>query len=317
MPSTIQGVIEEGEATRGRRTRDRADQLLPDFAKELGFTEGIPNDARAQCLEFILDVILPISWYTRKLKDALKIRRCYITGTAALILVIPAALAFMPVLTGMSASSTIIAQLAGGLTGVLALQKMVAQSLAAQQRYGAWWKVSSELKKAWYGFQTKWNRVGLDDKETWRRNATEFLDEMIREMEQARQLVSDEEADFFQKLTLPSVDVLDLLSKARPDLSSMIGALLPGAASANAVAAALTGQATDLVKARQNIAKNTSLLASLDAEIAQKRVEAAAPPAGQTAQQITEILNALLKRRSDAVIAKIEAEAEAAAATVQ
>jgi hypothetical protein len=240
-------------------------------------------------------VILPISWYTTKLKNALNARCGYIIGTGALILVIPAALAFMPVLTGKSASSSIIAQLAGGLTGVLALQKMVGQTLAAQQRYGAWWKVSADLKKLWYGFQTKWGSAGLGDPATWSQRGTEFLGDMSTKIEQARQLVSDEEADFFQKLTLPSVDVLDLLSKARPDVSSMIGALLPGTATANAVATALTGQATDLVKARQDIAKNRSLLASLDAEIAQKRAELAAPPAGQTTQQITDALNALLK----------------------
>jgi hypothetical protein len=317
MPNTIQSVIEEGDVTRGRRTRTRADQLLPDFGTELGFTAGVPDDARARSLEFIVDVILPISWYARKLKDALNTRRGYIIGTGALILVIPVALAFIPVLTGTSASSTIIAQLAGGLTGVLALQKMLGQTLAAQQRYGAWWKVSSDLKKLWYGFQTKWGRAGLDDRANWAAHRAEFLDDMTVRIEQARQLVSDESADFFQKLTLPSVDVLDLLSKTRPDVSSMIGALLPGAASANAVATALTGQATDLVKARQDIAKNTSLLASLEAEIAQRRAELAAPPAGQTAQQITDALNALLKRHTEVEIAKMDAEASAATATAR
>ncbi len=317
MPDTIQGVIEQGDVKKGRRTQTRAGQLLPNFGTELGFTAGVPDDARARSIEFIVDVILPISWYATKIKDALNTRRFYIIGTGALMLVIPAALAFMPVLTGMSASSTIIAQLAGGLTGVLALQKMVGRTLAAQQRYGAWWKVSSDLKTLWYGFQTKWGHGGLDGSANWAAQRTEFLNDMAARIEQARQLVSDEEADFFQKLTLPSVDVLDLLSKTRPDVSSMIGALLPGAASANAVATALTGQATDLMKARQDIAKNTSLLASLDAEIAQKRAELAAPRAGQTAQQITDALNALLKRHTEAAMAKMEAEAAAAAATTR
>jgi hypothetical protein len=314
MPDTIQRVIEEGDVTKGRRTQTRASQLLPNFGIELGFTAGVPNDAQARSLEFIVDVILPISWHATRLKDALNTRRNYIIGTGALILLIPAALAFMPVLTGKSASSTIIAQLAGGLTGVLALQKMVGQTLAAQQRYGAWWKVSSDLKKLWYGFQTRWGRAELQDFANWATHGKEFLEDMAARIDQARQLVSDEEADFFQKLTLPSVDVLDLLSKTRPDVSSMIGALLPGAASASAVATALTGQATDLVKARQDIAKNRSLLASLDAEIAQKRAELDSPPTGQTAQQTTDALNALLKRHNEVVIAKIEAEAAVAAA---
>ena len=220
----------------------------------------------------------------------------------------------MPVLIGKSASSTIMAQLAGVLTGVLALQKMVAQALAQQQRYGSWWKVSSDLKKLWYGFQTKWVRAGIAEPTNWAAHKTEFLDDMAGKIEAARQLVSDEEADFFQKLTIPSVDVLDLLSKTRPDVSSMIGALLPGAASANAVATALTGQATDLVKAKQDVAKNTALLTSLDEDIAKKREELVHPPTGETAQQINDVLTALLKRRTEVAIAKMEAEAAAAAA---
>jgi len=59
--------------------------------------------------------------------------------------------------------------------------------------------------------------------------------------------------------------------------------------------------------------KNTSLLASLDAEIVRKRADLAAPFAGQTAQQITNALNALLKRHTEVAIAKMEAEAAAAA----
>ena len=139
MPETIQGVIEEGGVAGGRRTQTRAGQLLPNFGTELGFTDGLPADAQVRSTEFIVEVILPISWHATKLKGALNTRRYYIIAIGALILLIPAALAFMPLLTGMSASSTIIAQLAGGLTGVLALQKMLGQTLAAQQRYGAWW----------------------------------------------------------------------------------------------------------------------------------------------------------------------------------
>jgi hypothetical protein len=314
MPNTIQGVIEAGDVTKGKRTEERANELLPDFGAQLGFNNDIPQDARARFLEFIIDVILPISWYTRKIKEALTTRLWYIIGTGVLILVIPIALALMPVLTGKSASSTIIAQLAGVLTGILALQKMVAQTLAQQQRYGSWWKVSSDLKKLWYGFQTKWIRTRLAESANWEAHNAEFLQDMAARIDSARQLVSDEEADFFQKLTIPSVDVLDLLSKARPDVSSLIGALLPGAASANAVATALTGQATDLVKAKQDVAKNTSLLASLDQEISHKREELAHPPAGESTQQINDALAVLLKRRSEAAIAKIEAEATAAAA---
>jgi len=54
---------------------------------------------------------------------------------------------------------------------------------------------------------------GPGESANWDAHRTEFFDDMAARIEQARQLVSDEEADFFQKLTLPSVDVLDLLRK--------------------------------------------------------------------------------------------------------
>jgi hypothetical protein len=241
------------------------------------------------------------------------VRTAYICGTAALMLLIPAGLAYIPSMSAQPVTSQVIAQLSGVLTGVLALQKMVGASLAAQQRYGVWWKVSSDLKRLWYGLQTKWVDAKLNV--SWDVNRTQFVNDLDAGMQQARQLVSDEEADFFQKLTLPSVDVLDLLSKARPDVSTMIGALLPGAASANAITSALTSQATDVVKAKQDLAKSTSLLTSLDAAIAQKRSEIAAASDPKSLAQVNTAIDELLKRRSAAMIAKMEAEAAIAAAT--
>ncbi|MBV8535319.1 MAG: hypothetical protein JO128_06995 [Alphaproteobacteria bacterium] len=308
MVDTIQGLIEQGNVAHGRRTHATADGLLPNFATELQLNAAALNAVRDRAREFIIEVILPISWYTRKIAEAQKARVGYIWGTGLLILIIPALIAFLPWRFGMTGSPTVVAQLTGGLTGVLALQKMIGATLTAQQRYGAWWKVSADLKKLWYGLQTKWNGTVTDAQRP------AFLDDMAARIDQARQLVSDEEADFFQKLTIPSVDVLDLLTKSRPDVASMIGALLPGASSASAVTTALTGQVTDGIKAKQEIAKNQALLASLDAAIVQRRAELANPPAGQTAAQITDVLNALLKRRNDSAMALMEAQAALAAA---
>jgi hypothetical protein len=314
MPNDrIQKLIEQGNVTRGRRTTDQAEQLLDDFAAELGFEDkSALGETLDRCRTYVVDVILPISWYTAKINRARHIRTAYIIGTGLLILLIPVGLAYIPQLTGTGVTSSVVAQLGGALTGVLALQKMVSASLAAQQRYGVWWKVSSDLKKLWYGLQTKWLQNGLAA--NWAQKEAEFCSDLDGGIQRARGLVSDEEADFFQKLTIPSVDVLDLLSKTRPDVSSMIGALLPGAASANAVAAALTGQATDLVRDRQDLAKNTKFLASLNIEIDKKRKELAAASA-EDKPAIRLALDELLKRHNAAAIAKMEAEAAVAAAT--
>jgi hypothetical protein len=318
VADTIENVLEQGSASQGRRTNTRAEGLLEDFVTELGFggTDAL-KDMKPHCLLYIVEVILPISWYMAKIKRANHLRIAYILGTAALILLIPLALAYMPQMmskiAGTGVTSSTIAQLSGVLTGVLALQKMLSVSLAQQQqRYGAWWKVSSDLKKLWYSLQTKWHQAELAA--NWDKRKDEFVIDVETDIQKARDLVSDEEADFFQKLTLPSVDVLDLLTKTRPDISSMIGALLPGAASANAVAGAVASQATDLLKARQDLAKATTLLASLADEIAKTHNKfATAPVDDQPA--IRAALDELLKRQTTALIAKMDAEAAIAAAT--
>jgi hypothetical protein len=56
MPDTIQGVIEEGDVTKGQRTDERVVELLSDFSAQLGFKDGLSGDARVKCLEFIVDV---------------------------------------------------------------------------------------------------------------------------------------------------------------------------------------------------------------------------------------------------------------------
>jgi hypothetical protein len=300
--TTIQQLIDAGGVIKGRRTSEEAVKFLPDFAAELGLPRPLPSIIEPLALSFIVEVILPISWYTRKISNANKQRMFYLGCTAGLIILIPVGLAFLPKITGSTDSPPIIAQLSGVLTAVLTLQKTLSACLASQQRFGAWWKISSDLKKIWYGFQTKWMKVDLSTMQT------DFVKDLQATIEQARTLVSDEEYDFFQKLTLPTVDILDLLSKSRSDTTSMIGALLPGAASANAVATAAAGQATDSIKAMQDLAKYKALWTSLDTEITKKTAELAVAPPEQKATRIDE-LNALMKRRSDVRIVMLEAQA--------
>src|SRR5260370_25853231 len=124
MSRTIQQLIDEGNVSHGRRTHVTAEALLEDFAKELGLRNNeVPKEAVEPSTKFILEVILPISWYSTRIKHAQRIRLLYILGTAALILTIPPFLAWFPVLTNVPAThvtTTIAAQVVLSLTCLVA-----------------------------------------------------------------------------------------------------------------------------------------------------------------------------------------------------
>jgi photosystem II stability/assembly factor-like uncharacterized protein len=138
-------------------------------------------------------------------------------------LFIPIAIIIMKYIGGAAgAASTVVGQVTAVLTGVLALQKTLGGFFAANQRYGVWWKTSADLKKLWYGLQTDWKgKVTLATRD-------KFLADVAAKTAQARQLISDEEYDFFQKLTLPSFDILDILTKTRTGLGTLLASTLPG-----------------------------------------------------------------------------------------
>ncbi|WP_428659784.1 hypothetical protein [Reyranella sp.] len=303
MVQSIDALIDKGNQTTGRRTHADASELLESFASELCLPDNkVPAEAIDLSTTFVLEVIMPIAWYARRITKAERIRDLFIVLSLCLIVVIPLLLAWLPKFADLGAnpSTAIVAQLTGALTGVLALQKMIAATLAQQQRYGAWWKASSDLKKVWYEFQSQWVAAQLAT--SWPDQSAAFLIDAARRIDKARTIVSDEQADFFAKLTLPSLDVLDVLKTTRTNVGTLVTDLVPAATASDKHAA-------DVLKAKQDIAKYTSLLATLDGEIARARTDLAAPPPGQTAAQISEVLKDLLKKRTDYNIAKMDAEA--------
>lgn len=309
MAQSIDDLIDKGNVMTGRRTHRSASELLDDFASELCLPDNkVPAEAVDLSTAFVLEVVMPIAWYTQRIKKAGRIRNFFIGASCLLVVAIPILLAWLPKITDLqnSPATAIVAQLTGALTGVLALQKMITATLAQHQRYGAWWKASSDLKKVWYEFQSQWVAAQLAT--TWAAQKAAFLQDAASRIDKARTIVSDEQTDFFRNLTLPSLDVLDVLKTARTNVAGLVTDLLPAAT-------ARDKREADVLKAKQDIAKNTSLLASLDASIVQARADFAAPPAGQTPAQITEILTALLKKRTEAGVAKMDAEATLAVLT--
>lgn len=306
-PATIQETIKGGSAAEAQRTIEKARDLLPSFRDEAGLGSTLSPEAEAKCIAFIVEVILPISWYAAKIKRARWVRRGYFSAIAALTLSVPAGLVGLALWH--DGSGQYLAQVGGVLTGLIALQRLIGMTLVAQHRYGAWWKASAELKKLWYGLLTARNALPAGTKTAW----DDLSDDIERAIDQARAVVAEEQNDFFQKLSLPSFDIAEQLSKARTDVSGLVTALIPGAAAASAATAT---QATDLLRARRDIAKAKTLLEQI-ARVIQEKEEKLPTASEERKKEINASLAALRKRQDEAAIAELEAEAALAAATAR
>lgn len=313
MTTTIQETIEGGDGAEAQRTAARARNLLPSFKEALGLGESqpLPPEAEFKCITFIVEVILPIPWYSAKIKRAWLERGAYIVLVAVLTLLVPIGLTLLA--RWNSGQEYYLAQIGGILTGLIALQRLIGVTLLAHHRYGAWWKASAELKKLWYGLLTARRALPAGATTTW----PEIRDDIDRAIDQARTVVAEEQTDFFQKLTLPSFDLAEQLSKARTDISGLVTGLIPGAA---AVSSAVATQTADLLKAKQDLARADTLVSGLAKEIedATNRLTtltATSPPEQKKA--LTDLFADLSKRRGEAVIKKREAEAALAAATAR
>jgi hypothetical protein len=314
--TTIEELIEKGSGQGSKRSHEQAAALFNDFWQQLGMSltdqaKASDDQVRLQSIRFLRDAVLPINWYSGKITEALNERNKYIVRTGALLVVIPIVLAAVSAIpkSYVSDAPLIVAQLTGVLTGLVGLQRWIGEALAQQQRYGAWYKASSDLKKLWYGLQSSWLNRGLA--KNWPEQREAFLADLADRHAQGRAVVSDEEADFFQKLTLPTVDILSYLSKARTDVSGLLTSLAPVITSAADLAGAL-------LKARQDVAKNDSLIKSYEPEIAakEKTIKEIADDKDVVKIAAKEALVALQKAKDVAVLAKRTAEAQIASLQV-
>lgn len=231
---TIDDLLSKGDIAGGPRSREKALALLPDFKASLGLTRDQYNDCRPAMETFIADVVLGAAWYQKHYMHARSIVHNYIAINCLAVIAIPLAILGLARIGGAQA---IISQLVGVLTGILSLQKTLAAWYASQQRYAAWYQCAANLKSIYYSFVQDWaERVSLDK--------TGFKAALINGSGAARQIMQAEQYDYYQKLALPSFDILDLLTSSTTAASSFVTSLIPGTALATVTGAGKYALAT-------------------------------------------------------------------------
>jgi hypothetical protein len=200
--------------------------LLPDFKIALGLPAASDPQHDPLLEEFIAQVVLGAAWYQgRYLRARWKVW-FYIVLNCLAVIGLPIALVGLWSLsqsvfklTGITGQIT--SQITAMLTGVLGLQKTLATWYASQQRYATWYKSASDLKTIYYTFVQSWAGRATAD-------PPGFTVALSTGISAARKVISDEQLDFYQKLTLPSFDILDLLTSGGATVSTLVTSLLPG-----------------------------------------------------------------------------------------
>ncbi|MEI9990764.1 MAG: hypothetical protein WDM86_12065 [Rhizomicrobium sp.] len=223
-PSRIDKLFSDGEMDKSNRSRRRARMLLEDFKSELAVAD--PNDATLDRVmeDFLAECVLGAAWYQAKYKNARRWVYFYIGVNILAIVFLPISLILLSKgwlwLELKGTTGQVTSQIAGLLTGILGVQKTLSTWYASQQRYAMWFKSASDLKSIYYGVTRKWAACV-------ERNRAGFVAELRDATIAARKIIDAEELDYYQKLVLPSFDILDLLTAGRVATSSLVTSLLP------------------------------------------------------------------------------------------
>jgi hypothetical protein len=215
--ATIDAILAAGDLLGGHRTRQKAKTLIPDLMQKLGLTTVDPVLER-QLEEYVIDVILGAAWYTRKYKSARTKVFLYIAGNASLVVGIPAAIFLGSQHASSAQISTLAAQFTALLTGIFALQKTLSAWFAQRQQYATWYQCSSDLKQIYYDLLRQHAGASAGPK---------LAGDLDAGAERARKVLDTERLGFYQRLSLPTMDVLDMLTGSSNTVTQLISGLMP------------------------------------------------------------------------------------------
>jgi hypothetical protein len=229
-PGSIIDLFAKGDVDGGHRSRERADEYLGALIEALDISPHLRSRLKSALCDFIVADILGAAWYQKRYKSAGWKTWAYIALNVFLLLGIPLGLVALNGLMPKAGGSALPGQITGILTGILALQKTLSGWYSSQQRYATWYKCAADLKAIYYDLIQTWHgRIAAP--------SNDFIEALEAATAAARKILSDEQQDFYEKLSLPSFDVLDMLTGTRGAVSGLVTSLLPGGRQTTIVAA--------------------------------------------------------------------------------
>ena len=134
------------------RNETRSTEALKAFVNRLGLSQEAKAALQHILLDYVTDVHLRITWYSRKIKQDRFLRNLYISLTILLIGVLPILLILV---TDIFSSNTQIAQVSALLSGLLGIHKGFASWLEQRRVISGFWKAKADIKEALYELEDK------------------------------------------------------------------------------------------------------------------------------------------------------------------
>ncbi len=197
----------------GLRSRDRAAQELPKFARRLGFSKAVPWTAyENRLLDLVENLHLNIEWYENKIRKELVLYWFYVGASLLLLLVLPLVLLWLNADQSHPAAST-----AAAVAGLIAFHRGLSSWLSQRRVLARRAKASSALKELLYSFEHRWDRTFFD---SWTADA--FERDIQDCIDKARAIVRAETETYYAELTYPGFDVGSLLGEAGKQAKDLV-----------------------------------------------------------------------------------------------
>lgn len=121
------------------------------------------------------------------------------------------------------------AQITTIITGLLTVQKFLSSWLDKRKIIGSFKKARSDLKSKLYTFEDKWRGQATEtiEGEEKEKLKNDFLQEARIAIREAQAIVEEEQNQYFEAVTNPSIDFGAMLIEARRSAKSTIGELIP------------------------------------------------------------------------------------------
>lgn len=206
LPESIYLFENQGRRKFGDRQSEEA--ALKEFAARLAFADADHAGHRDVLLNFILSYHKLILRYKDLRLREKRLRFLFTAISLVLLFLIPILIYGIARLPG--TEGVVTAQVAAMLTGLLAVHKSLSSWMDKRKVVGNFWKAESDLKAKLYAFEDKWKGKTMQDGKL----KDEFLNEARAAIREARAIVQDEQAKFFDVVTYSSIDLGEALKDA-------------------------------------------------------------------------------------------------------
>jgi hypothetical protein len=213
-----------------KRAQEAAKKFLKRLKTDLVFDNFGPED-KVPILQFMIDSVLNIDWYDKKIKLENKKYWIFLFISFGLLLLLPIVLFyFSTVNLGIKNQSFNVAGfIVAVLSSIIAFHKAFTVWFKTRLRRGEFWRAMSKIKEILYQIEGKYRGIAtIGDK-----LAIEFKEAVLEATAECRKAASEEQHKFFDQQTLPDFELGKTLATAKTEAMSLISYNAPSAVKPN------------------------------------------------------------------------------------